>query len=380
MRLFLVACLALLFTQCHLSGKPDNASARAAALVEVLADNNLYLPDSVNAALKKVDAQAPIQSKKIFLKAVDQFHNKKDAAGSIALFRKAIRMNPEPKAYYELGNALLSIKDYQQSADAFRLAVKLNFTPLANCYFNLSTAYCMLGDTVKAITQLRNALEEGYADKTRLTNDSNWDYLRTTPGFLAAITDYFKGAVNPAQARYRIFLKVFPEMDSTFTIDRGQASEYSLGKSISYDFADYIPGMEDPQFSRNVSSEYLAICKRKLSSGYTLVVYTTVVAISDTLPPVETNFAVYDSTGKQVSLQLFSSSDGPSKIVTGSFNSKNELLITEYHEEWQSDPTTAGYEGNKIVKETVVERQFLQLSERGEFIPKAIPETVSSRK
>jgi hypothetical protein len=238
----------------------------------------------------------------------------------------------------------------------------------------------MMGDSVKSLTHLRNALEEGYAEKGQLLNDPHLDLLRRSPGFLEAIAEYFKGEINPQQARYRVFLNSFPDMDSVFSIDQKNASRYSLAHALSYDFSAFIPGMEEPgSFSRNVSSEYVAVCKRRLSTEYTLVVYSSVLAISDTLPPVETYFATYDSTGTQVAKQLFASYESEN-ITTGLFNNNNVLMITEYHEEWKEDPNQNGVLGNEIVKEDVIDRKYFKIGKKGEFTEQGVPGEVTTRK
>jgi tetratricopeptide (TPR) repeat protein len=132
MRLILSSCIILFFFSCHPPTNQDTSGTHPGFMTEVLADQNLYNLDSVVSASHLVGALGPLQGKKLFLRAVAIFHNQKNAAGSIDLFRKSIRVCPDPKTYYELGNALMDMKDFQQSADAYRLALKLNLTPQSN--------------------------------------------------------------------------------------------------------------------------------------------------------------------------------------------------------------------------------------------------------
>src|SRR3954463_16583419 len=47
------------------------------------------------------------KSRQLFLQGVDKYKNKKDATGAIDMFKQSILIFPDPKTYYELGNALV---------------------------------------------------------------------------------------------------------------------------------------------------------------------------------------------------------------------------------------------------------------------------------
>jgi hypothetical protein len=382
MRLLFIFFLAICFFSCHPSGKQERSTNPNvfAPVKEVLADENLYVIDSVQKAFRSSGLTGALQGKKIFLKAIDLYRNQKNSEASLELFRKSIRVWPDPKSYYELGNALMDTKDYKQSLDAYAIASALQFAPVSLCSYNKACAYSMLADTVLATQWLDTALQQGYTDKKQLLNDSDLVNLRNTVSYRILMLDKFKGQFSMEQLQFLSFLNIFPLLQDTFAIRKEDAAAYKLGSELSYDFADFIPGMEDNRFSRSVSSDYQVVGKKSLKNGITLIAYTEIEIMGDTLPPVRTFLQTYDSTGKQIENRLFSCFCDPQTIKSGTLDKDQVLTVTEYAQEWKTDPTVDGYAGNSVIRQTRVKSERFKLNEKGEFIPAEEPLPVSAKK
>jgi tetratricopeptide (TPR) repeat protein len=383
MRSILLFCLLLSLCNCHPSGNQDMASNSHVSppLPDILSDSNLYIADSVQSATNKSSITAALQGKKIFLKAIDLYRNQKNASASIELFRKSIRIYPDPKSYYELGNALMDIKDNKQSLDAYNIAIALKFAPVSMCYYNKACAYAQLSDTLSAIDQLSIALKQGYTDKRQLLDDPDLDPIRNTTQFRKMLRTNFKGKISKETLQFYSYLSVFPELGDSFAIKKEDVSIlYNLAASISYDFADFVPGMENSQFSRSVSQEYQAIGKKALKNGLFLIAYSAIDIMGDTMLPVNTYLQTYDSTGKQIDNQLFSCFCDPQKIVSGSLDANQTLQITEYKQEWKMDPSDYGYAGNSVIKQEQVKATRFKVNDKGEFKALEAPLPVSARK
>ncbi len=398
MRPVLLFCLLVSLCNCLPSGKHDSSSQATTTtpLPDILAEKNLYKADSVQAAVQKSNIVAALQGKKIFLKAVDLYHNQKNAAASIELFHKSIRIYPDAKSYYELGNALRDMKDYDQSLDAYSIAIVLKFAPVSMCYYNKACSFSQLSDTLSAIDQLSCAIKQGYTDKAQLLDDAALDPIRNTDNFRKMLRTNFKGKISKQTLRFYSYLCVFPELGDSFAIKKEDAhasfyNEVSLsgdvtpgaarsGGSISYGFASFVPGMEDSRFSRSVSQEYIVVGKKALKNGIFLVAYTTLEMMGDTMLPWSTYLQTYDSTGKQLDNKLFSCFCDPQKIVSGSLDANQVLQITEYEQEWKTDPTEKGYAGNSVIRQTQTSTGRFKLGEDGMFIAQEEPLPVSAKK
>jgi tetratricopeptide (TPR) repeat protein len=368
-----------------------NHAANYVPLPDILAENNLYQLDSVHAALQRSSIAGALQGKKIFLKAIDLYRNKKEVVASLELFHQSIRIFPEAKTYYELGNALMDLKDYKQSLEAFNMAIALNFAPLSMCHYNEACSFSQLSDTASALDQLSLAIKQGYSDKKQLLDDPDLDLIRNTVRFRKVLSDNFKGEFSSETLQFYSYLSVFPELSDSFSIKKEDiSSSYyndvsatgtaNHGGSISYDFADFVPGMEDGRFSRSVSQDYIVIGKKAIKNGNFMIAYASLEVMGDTMLPWNTYLQTYDSTGNQLDNKLFSCFCDPEKIVSGTMDSNQIIQITEYAQEWKKDPTDKGYAGNSVVRQTKVQTLRFKINESGKFIAQEEALPVSAKK
>jgi hypothetical protein len=365
---------------CHSGGPTKRSHAViASSATEVLSDKYLYNSDSIQACLRRSGVSGALQAKKMFLKAIDLYRNQKNAAASIEFFQRSVRIWPDAKSYYELGNALMDANDYAQSLKAFDIALNLQFIPASSCLYNMACAYSMEMDSMLAFTYLNIALDSGYANKKQLLRDPDLEFVRKSNTFRSMIVEHFNDKDDIRDFLFNDFLLSFPTLPSCYQRDLKDAGKYDLTKALNYDFASFIPGMINNQFSREVLSEYEALGKKELEKQITLVAYSAIQTISDTLLPVNTYLITYDSTGTQLDTKLFSCYCDPHTIITGKLDSSNVLTVTELSQEWKFDPDDKGYAGNGVAGVKKKKEEKFRIT-GGKFIPLDPEMPVSAKK
>jgi hypothetical protein len=381
MRAFsLLFSLITLCGACHPGGQLKRPHAViAGTTTEVLRDKDIYKLDSVQACLRRSGVSGALQAKKIFLKAIDLYRNQKNASASIELFQESVRIWPDAKSYYELGNALMDANDYAQSLKAFEIALNLQFIPASNCFYNMACAYSMEMDSMLAFEYLHTALDSGYANKKQLLRDPDLEFVRKSNTFRSMIVEHFNDNDDIRDFLFNDFLRSFPALPTCYQRDLKDVGKYDLTKALNYDFAPFIPGMTNNVFSREVSSEYEAIGKKEMEKQITLVAYSSIQTISDTLLPVNTYLITYDSTGTQVETKLFSCYCDPHTILTGKLDSTNVLTVTALSQEWKFDPDDKGYAGNAVTGVKKVKEEKFRITD-GKFIPLDPEMPVSAKK
>lgn len=98
---------------------------------------------------------------------------KEAGAGKLAEenIQKAISINNKnPRIWYELGQAQLSQKKYQESLDSFKQAMNLNPDVALSSWF-VSIGYYYVKDYQNALYYLNQALDKGYTDYQNNVND-----------------------------------------------------------------------------------------------------------------------------------------------------------------------------------------------------------------
>ena len=134
-----------------------------------LTETALYNFDSVRQFSGDKEA-----AKKKFLSAIDLYRNKKNRIPeSIDAFKASLLLSPDAKTYFELGNALLDNRQYDESVKAFLMAEKMDYNPLANVMYKLAIAHAGLAwelgsnphssEDSAALHYMQISLQMGYA-------------------------------------------------------------------------------------------------------------------------------------------------------------------------------------------------------------------------
>ncbi len=135
------------------------------------------------------------------------FYAQKSYRRAIKQYKKALVLAPKSASIYSnLGTAYFARKNYKEAADAYETALSLdpevfehrsaygillqerNVNERAKFHYYLAKTYAKAGVNDRALLYLRKALEEGFTEKKKLMQDSEFTLLRTTAEFQQLLT------------------------------------------------------------------------------------------------------------------------------------------------------------------------------------------------
>jgi tetratricopeptide (TPR) repeat protein len=340
------------------SCSPDK-SIKASAIKK---DNNLEYalqPDSIyrisaiDSASKYASREQKSQSRKLFLKGLDLLVNKSKPGESITYFKEAIYFYPDIKTYQHLFQA------YIKSGEA-NLADSVNNIFYAKgdyseAEFNLALIYAVKKDTLGCIGSLEEAAMAGFPFRERIVKEPLFDFIKDRQSFQGFLLANYGDDDVIRKKLFKSFIKSFPDLQLPFQIPVDSVATINDDLYIDYDFSDFIPGMSEGRFSRDVTNGYAAVGKIALDNGVAII-YKTFDAIADTLNPVFTQMLVYDSLGNKLSQTPMSCFCSPLESKDLLIDKDLSISVRVYQSVWESDPLEKGYAGNKIVsrKETAL--------------------------
>ncbi|SEW09501.1 TPR end-of-group domain-containing protein [Chitinophaga arvensicola] len=336
---------------------------------------SLYNADSV----KYVAAHAAGKNnaaEKVFLKAIDLYRNKKNAAGSVDLFIKSILLQPQAKSYYELGNALMDTRKVGEALSAYDMAELLDYKPLSKLLYNKACAYSISKKKDSAEYYLYAAIEFGYNNMDNILKDPDLAWVREDNyAFKSNILEAFAGAGDPEKLQWNLFAGQFKPLHMPVTIDKAYAKD--LGQQfISYDFEIYVSEMRDTKFSRDVGSSFFYVGEVKKTPEYKTLIY----GISDEVEdpgnlsegmPFYYLMVSYNTSGKVLDKMLLAGqkllNDPYRKAV---ISGNGDIEVTDYKIEYEKDPEKEGYKDNPETSRTELKKEVFVINEEGRFAQK----------
>lgn len=305
-----------------------------------------------------------------FLKGVDLYRNKKQLEKSIAMFRKSLMTYPQAKGYYELGNVYADLKDYPMAIVFYEMARDLEYNPVSKLYYNMACCYSKKHDTQNALTYLSMALDEGYSNGKQVQTDPDLEYIRKEEKFQALVASFFSEGEERSGKLFSLFSASFPELDLPLEINqqmfdklRNQSSKY-----ISYDYAEFVKGMEDSRFSRDVTNDYVFVGRVSLSDSAVSLIYATIESMADTLAPVHLHLVNYAPSGKIIDAKKIACYCDPMHISTASIAENKMITISRYAQTWEKDPLKNGYQDNVVKEQKLIDTDQLIADTTGVFI------------
>jgi tetratricopeptide (TPR) repeat protein len=135
------------------------------------------------------------------------YYAKKSYRRAIGYYRRALKLSPESASIYSnLGTALFARKQYEAATTAFQTALKLDpevfehhstygvllqersVEERAKFHYYVAKMYAKGGRNELAMQYLRKALEEGFKERKKLTEDPEFADLRDLPEFKQLLT------------------------------------------------------------------------------------------------------------------------------------------------------------------------------------------------
>ena len=130
------------------------------------------------------------------------YYAHKNYRKAITYYKRALKIAPESASVYSnLGTAYFARKKYKEAAEAYQTALSLDkdvfehhgtygvlleersVAERAKFHFYLAQTYAKAGMNDRALQYIRKALEEGFKDKKKLTEDPEFVNLRELPEF-----------------------------------------------------------------------------------------------------------------------------------------------------------------------------------------------------
>ncbi len=327
----------------------------------------------------KIDSIKKV-SRKLFLQGIEAYKNKKNALGAIPLFQQSIVTFPDAKTYYELGNALLDSKqekvNIQFANKAFEIAEHLNFQPKSMLYYKMA---CVQNETVNSdirwdvIQNLWQAFNNGFNDTALIGNDEHLKSIINTNEYKTLITNWLASkSKKNTNGLYNVFVKSFNTTSLPFEISLENVEMKDYHQSISYDFAQFIPEMENTSFGRDVSNEYFYVTKLPSTDKYTAIIYSSVSYYGENMQPIYTKLSTYDNNGNIISTKLIAGQFSAEKVKKCRIEN-NLIFIEDYKRIWKKPIDKVPFEENEIDKYELLVKAQYKIEENGKIEEESVP-------
>lgn len=327
-------------------------------------------------------------AREIFLQGLDEFKNKKNPLKAIPLFKESLTYFPDAKTYFELGNALMLFKNNQvlleQAQKFFVIADDLQFKPQYLNHLKKAKVAALLIQFEKDVqlndyswyevkNELKQSFLSGYLDTVGVKNDPAFSNFIKTYAYQQLIVELQSENLNANHlTKFDIFKNSFTNFNPELTIGDKEVGMDQYRQTISYEFADFIPEMENVNFGRDVSNDFYYVAKVAETEDYVALVYSSSSFSGEGYQPVETILAVYNHQGKQISRKLVSCRCSAERIKTCSFKN-GEFEIAERKVNWEKPlKETAIYENRISSTELIVKAEFSLQNDgliKGEDVP-----------
>lgn len=328
---------------------------------------DLFNFEKATAYIPSVSDDNKKEGKQLFLKAIDQYRNKKKIGESIPLFTQSLLKNPDPKTYYEYGNALLETKDFPKAISAYHMAEKLDYSPLSKVLYNLACAYSLSEDEDNSLKYLELAIQNGYTNTEQILNDADMSFVRSSYKFNGVFKSAMSGAISPEKALLDLYIGQYQEASFPYELAAKKSQEAEFVNAIAYDYESFVPDMRDERFSRDVGNEFYFVARFPKADNYFLTLYSERGLWMDK-SPIAYYLCTYSNTGKIVDRMVMAGYpyfDQNLKSFKISDNANFE--VKEYTTQWEKDVEEFGYDENKITKTELVSSTKYRISSTGKF-------------
>lgn len=189
-----------------------------------------------------------------------------------------------PKAYFELGTALLMGKRYEEAVQALGVAERLQYSPLANVLYELSAAHARLVESghdsrdsnlMSAVRYMQVALQMGFAAPEKFQQDPAFVDIRSRWDFKGAFDDAMDGRRDAAASLWGDFIHGFSPVGLPLVIDSQwfHLHPARFDNTIDFNYEKFITEMRTAQFSRGSEPGYFAIGRLPSDTSFVVLVY-----------------------------------------------------------------------------------------------------------
>jgi hypothetical protein len=366
-RLSCLPVFVLFIASCHSASKPAFS----------LTETSMYSLDTVRMVAGSGDEKAA--GKKI-QEAVGLFKKGSDTAGSVALFKSAVWLDPTAKSYFDLGGILIAAHRNDEAINALYIAEKLNYTPLANvmaryalAYSNRDTAHNENGEKVpseRALHYMELAIEMGYAHPRDFLQQTMFPNLSGSPLFDATYVAAVGGGpgINSDKGLWESFSGQFSDLPLPLVIDRKWIQAHGHGADISTQYEKYIPEMRNVRFAREESYNYYYVGLVHRDAHYIALIYCSTMDGAEGESSLVYNLVSYDHHGKIIDmLPVAGREDVAKNFMTFSIQPNLRFQVQEFAVIYKEKPEDAGYGADNISGETPFDPKQYHIATSGKF-------------
>jgi hypothetical protein len=374
MRYVSLLAAGIVLAACNTPSASDSKKKQHDVASVTLTDANIYDKATVVEIVRQSEGKNK-EADKLFLEGVDAYRNKKDLPGGAKLFKQSILLQPQARAYFELGNVLAEQNNLVDATAAYTVAEVLDYKPMYKVLYNLACVYSRAKDLESAEYYLVSAIEFGYSNVKNLYADKDLGYIRDDrkSAFTELVTGALSGATDPDKLQWNLFWHEFKPLNFPLVLDEKYTAK--LGEDyISYTYERFVAEMRDnARFSREVGFEFYHVgLARNEDSIKTLIYAVQNVLISAHVSP-EYYIASFDTYGKLIDKLLIG---GHKKIAdplrVPTIQENGDIQIALFKETFEREPKEEGYdsEDNKRIETSVIGKEYYSIAADGHFIKK----------
>jgi len=310
---------------------------------------------------------AQTHARKLYFKAVEQCVNKKDARGSLSVFLQSLRIAPNHETYMKYGDALFAVDSFESARLSYIQASYLDKQLEGPASYGIARCFAMMGNTQSAIYNLESALELFPYEIEQLDKDAAFDAIRDLDVFKILIVKHVGNDEQRKVKLLNLFASNFPEVSAPFEIVDDSLLSAGGGNSIDYRYADFIPALEEAEFSREVGKDFQFIAQLSLQPDFKTLLYRAVDILGDTMNPVFYHAINIDSSGVVLDDMEIACFCSPLTLKKAVVSASGDIEIREVVQTWKDDPIYNGYAGNEVLKQEVKSVISFQITPNGKF-------------
>lgn len=358
----------LVLNSCGDPAEQINKSLRTERIPVVLNKSDIFKGNIVLAFLDN-DEKYIQEANELFLKGLNSFRNESDLDSADQYFTESILKEPSSKAYFELGNVYMDLKEYDNAISAYGVAEQLNYEPFSKILYNKSCIYSLEKNPEMAGQYLEYAIQAGYINVEHIQKDKDLTELRKTHHYQKAIDKGLRGISNSENLFWLQFKKLFAFTNVPLKLDPEMSNEMSEALNyISYDYEKYISEMRDEKFSREVSKGFFYYAQPYENENFVAVVYIVKDEFMGDYAPLTYMMATYTHEGRLIDKGQIGGRSSLSKPMLISTLQKNRIIKGELREPvYEKNPDEHGYYDNKMISSKLVGTKNFSVSKTGEI-------------
>ena len=373
---FISAILVLLIVSLLIASCGDPIPAESKTEVRVLpveiTEEDLFKGNKILAFLENEERFVQ-EANEFFLLGLNAFKNDNDLDSADYYLRKSLISEPSSRAYYELGNVLMSQKSYDDALLAYGMAEQLDFQPFSKILYNKACIYSLQEKKDLSGKYLEYALQAGYNNLEHINVDADLENLRESWYFNEALKKGLRGVSNAENLFWLQFRRLFPKIEYPFTLKTNEGEDGESLKHISYEFEKYVAEMRDEEFSREVSKGFYQYAQAYETDDYVALIYVVNDEFMGPYGASVYRMATYTHEGKLIDKkEVGGRSNLDSDIMKSMVNEDFTIDVEVFHPIYKEDPDDKGYYENEIIDLEFVTKYSFELTEAGK-IEKIVP-------